>query len=167
MSKGWEKAFAKAWLTQLEDEHITDADKIWTKIKKAFKATFTPYDAAVQARVTLASLNQDWKNPLRFDKYISSFSLLLVRSRITNYHALSKWFLRGLNLQIAIQLTLSGAVKFSTTMEELYSKASEIEGGYYHIALLRKGPQSFYGGGSHHHDPNAMDVDCLTLSPVE
>ena len=87
------KAFAKAWLTKLEDEHITDVDKTWTKIKKAFKAAFTPYDAAAQAQVTLASLNQDWKSPSRFNKYISSFSLLSVHSGITNYHTLSEWFL--------------------------------------------------------------------------
>ena len=93
MSKGQGKAFAKAWLTKLEDEHIADADKTWTKIKKAFKAAFTPYDAAVQTQVTLALLNQDWKNPLGFNKYISSFSLLSVCSRITDYHALSEWFL--------------------------------------------------------------------------
>ena len=66
-----------------------------------------------------------------------------------------------------VQLTLLGAVKASTTMEELYSKASEIEGGYHHITSLRRGPQPFYGGGSCHHDPNAMDVDHLMLSPVE
>ena len=87
------KAFAKAWLTKLEDEHITDVDKTWTKIKKAFKAAFTPYNAAVQAQVALASLNQDWKNPFRFDNYISSFSLLSVCSRITDYHTLLEWFL--------------------------------------------------------------------------
>ena len=33
----------------LEVEHIADADKNWTKIKKTFKATFTPYDVAAQA----------------------------------------------------------------------------------------------------------------------
>ena len=49
MSKRQEKAFAEAWLTKLNDKHITEADKTWTKIKKAFKATFTPYDTAVQA----------------------------------------------------------------------------------------------------------------------
>ena len=49
MSKGQGKAFAKAWLTKLENEHVTDANKTWTQIKKAFKATFTPYDTAVQA----------------------------------------------------------------------------------------------------------------------
>ena len=52
-------------------------------------------------------------------------------------------------------------------MEELYSKASEIKRGYHHITSLRRGPQPFYGGSSHHHDPNAMDVDHLTLSLVE
>ena len=88
MSKGQGKAFAKAWLTKLEDEHIADADKTWTKIKKAFKATFTPYDAAVQAQVALTSLNQDQKNPSGFDKYISAFFLLSVCSEITNYHVL-------------------------------------------------------------------------------
>ena len=68
MSKGQGKAFAEAWLTKLEDEHITDADKTWTKIKKAFKAAFTSYDTAVQAQVTLALLNQDQKNPSGFNK---------------------------------------------------------------------------------------------------
>ena len=93
MSKGWGKAFAEAWLTKLEDKCIADADKAWTKIKKAFKATFTPYDTAAQAQVTLTSLNQDWKNPSGFNKYISSFSLLSVQFRITDYHALLEWFL--------------------------------------------------------------------------
>ena len=49
MSKGQGKAFAKAWLIKLKNEHVADSDKNWTKIKKAFKATFTLYDAAVQA----------------------------------------------------------------------------------------------------------------------
>ena len=167
MSKEQGKAFAKAWLTKLEDKCITDADKTWTKIKKAFKAAFTSYDTAAQAWVALALLNQDRKTPSGFDKYISSFFLLSVCSRITDYHTLSEWFLQGLDLQIAVQLTLSGAVKASTTMEELYSKASKIEGSYCCITSLRRGPQPSYGGSSCHHDPNAMDVDCLTLSLVE
>ena len=167
MFKGQGKAFAKAWLTKLKDKCITDADKTWIKIKKAFKVTFTPYNAAAQAQVALTSLNQDWKNPSGFDKYISSFSLLSICFRITNYHALSEWFLRGLDPQITVWLTLSGAVKASTTMEELYSKASEIKGGYWCIASLRRGPQPSYGGGNCHHDPDAMDMDHLTLSPVE
>ena len=90
MSKGWGKAFAEAWLTKLKDECITDEDKTWTKVKKAFKATFTPYDAAVQAWVALALLNQDWKNPSGFNKHIFSFFFLSVRSRITDYHTLSE-----------------------------------------------------------------------------
>ena len=52
-------------------------------------------------------------------------------------------------------------------MEELCSKASEIEGGYRCITSLRRGPQPSYGGGGHHHNPNAMDVDCFMLSLVE
>ena len=90
MSKIWEKAFAEAWLTKLKDECIADTDKTWIKIKKAFKATFTPYDATKQARVTLPSLNQDQKNPSGFNKYIFSFSLLSVHSGIIDYHALLK-----------------------------------------------------------------------------
>ena len=72
MSKRQGKAFAEAWLTKLKDEYITDIDKICTKIKKAFKATFTPYNTAVQASVSLTLLNQDWNNLLGFNKYISS-----------------------------------------------------------------------------------------------
>ena len=88
MSKGWGKAFAEAWLTKLKDEHVANANKNWTKIKKAFKAAFTPYVTAVQAQVALASLNQDWKNPSGFDKYFFFFSLLFIYSRINDYHIL-------------------------------------------------------------------------------
>ena len=140
MSKGQEKAFDKAWLIKLKNKCITDADKTWTKIKKAFKAVFTPYNTAMQAWVALTLLNQDRKNPLGFNKYISSFSLLCICSGITDYHALSEWFLHSLDPQITVQLTLSGAVKTSTTIKELYSKASEIEGSYCHITSLRRGP---------------------------
>ena len=167
MSKGQGKAFAKAWLIKLEDEHIVDADKNWTKIRKAFKAAFTPYDIAAQAQVTLTLLNQDQKNPSGFDKYISSFFLLSVHSGITNYHALLEWFLHSLNTQIAVQLTLYGAIKATIIMEELYSKASEIEGSYCHIITLRKGPQPSYGEGGYHHNPNTMDMDHLMLFPVK
>ena len=133
MSKGQGKAFARAWLTKLKDKHVADTEKTWTKIKKAFKAAFTSYDTAAQAQITLASLNQDQNNPSGFNKYISSFSLLSIHSRITDYHAVSEWFLHSLNPQIAVQLTLFGAVKTSTTMEELYSKASKIKGSYHCI----------------------------------
>ena len=124
----------------LEVEHIADADKNWTKIKKTFKATFTPYDVAAQAWVALASLNQDWKNPLGFDKHIPSFSLLFICPGITNYHALLERSLCGPDPQTMVQLTLRGAVKASTTMEELYSKASKMKGSYHHITTLRRGP---------------------------
>ena len=135
------KAFVKVWLTKLEDECIANANKNWTKIKKAFKVMLTPYDAAVQAQVTLASLNQDWKNPSGFDKYIFSFSLHSVHFRITNYHILLEWFLCSLDPQIMVQLILCGAIKASTTMEELYFKASEIKESYCHIITLRRGSQ--------------------------
>ena len=46
-------------------------------------------------------------------------------------------------------------------------KGLKIEGGYCHITSLKRGPQPFYGGSSCHHDPNAMDVDCLMLFLVE
>ena len=48
ISKEQGKAFAKAWLTKLKDKYVADTNKTWTKIKKAFKATFTSYDTAVQ-----------------------------------------------------------------------------------------------------------------------
>ena len=44
---------------------------------------------------------------------------------------------------------------------------TEIEGSYHHITSLRRGPQSSYEGDGHHHNSNAMDVDCLMLSPVK
>ena len=44
---------------------------------------------------------------------------------------------------------------------------TEIEGSYCHITSLRRGPQSSYEGDGHHHNSNAMDVDCLMLSPVK
>ena len=84
MSKGQGKAFAKAWLIKLKNEHVADSDKNWTKIKKAFKATFTLYDAAVQAWVALTLFNQDLKSPLGFDKYVSS-SLFFIHFRITDH----------------------------------------------------------------------------------
>ena len=99
--------------------------------------------------------------------YISLFSLLSIHSGITNYYALSEWFLCSLNPQIGVQLTLLEAIKASITMEELYSKSSEIEGSYHHIASLRRGLQPSYGGHDYHHDPNAMDVDHLTLFLAE
>ena len=52
-------------------------------------------------------------------------------------------------------------------MEELYSKASKIEKGYYYIATLRRGLQPLYRGGGHHHNQNTMNMDHLTLSLVE
>ena len=64
MSKGWGKAFAKAWLTKLKDKHIADADKNWTKINKALKAAFTPYDTAVQAEVRIQQVHLLLLSPL-------------------------------------------------------------------------------------------------------
>ena len=138
MFKGQGKAFAKAWLTKLEDEHVADANKNWIKIKKALKATFILYEIAVQAQVVLILLNENWKNSSGFNKYISSFSLLSIHSRITNYHVLSEWFFCGLDPYIKVQLTLCEAINAFTTMEELYSKAFEIKRSYHHITMLRR-----------------------------
>ena len=78
----------------------------WTKIKKAFKAAFTSYNTAVQARVALASLNQDQKDSLGFDKYIFSFSLLSVHSEITDYCYDQYFFINGLSIFFTFSLIL-------------------------------------------------------------
>ena len=74
--------------------------------QKAFKAAFTSYNTAVQAQVALASLNQDQKDSLGFDKYIFSFSLLFVHSEITDYCYDQYFFINGLSIFFTFSLIL-------------------------------------------------------------
>ncbi len=157
MSKGRGKAFSEGWHIKLTDEMVPDSQKTYAKIKEAFMITFSPYNTKETARSEMSRIRQSHKEK-GFDDYLSEFSLLAVRSGITDRGALTEWFLQGVSEKIANQLSMSGILKTATTMEEIYNKAAQIDAGLRRIHGLKKGPLVAYGGGGHR-DPNAMDVD--------
>src|SRR6266568_8658937 len=167
MPKGQEKAFSESWLSKLLDDKVPDSEKTIQKIIKSFKAAFSPYDNASRAHIEIQVLTNNEHGANKMDTYISDFDLLAVKTEITDIKALAKWFIKGLDKDISLQLVLSGVLDTTKSMQDIYVKTSQIMGHFYKASAIRKAPRAAYGGSNNRRDPNAMDVDRLTLSPVE
>ncbi len=98
---------------------------------------------------------------------ISDFDLLTVRTDITDVKALAEWFIKGLDKDISLQLVLSGILDTTKSMQHIYVKTFQIMRHFYKADTIRKTPRAPYGGNHSRRDPNAMDVDRLTISLVE
>src|SRR5258707_3935236 len=83
MSKGRGKAFSEGWHIKLTDETVADNQKTYAKIKELFMITFSPYNTKETAWSEMSQIRQSHKEK-GFNDYLSEFSLLAVRSGITD-----------------------------------------------------------------------------------
>src|SRR6266568_3625941 len=167
MPKGRGKSFSESWLSKLLDDKVPDSEKTIQKIIKSFKAAFSPYDNASRAHIEIQVLTNNEHGANKMDTYISDFDLLAVRTEITDIKALAEWFIRGLDKDISLQLVLSGILDTATSMQEIYNKTSQIAGHFYKAGTIRKTLRPSFAGNYSRSDPNAMDVDRLTISLAE
>ena len=170
LSKGRGATFAEGWYMKLANPGISDSEKTFKKLCKAFKEAFVLKDLKDQARQTVYSLNMDQFNG-DFDEYSTTFKLAQVRCGVDNDSILVDALQRGVTQQLAVMMTAAALPDGQTSWkwEQWLDKAREF---YRNVVRLRK----LRGGGNSYipparqaprPDPNAMDVDKINLSPSE
>ena len=158
------------------DISISNSKKTFKKFTQNFESTLYPFNTNATTHTELSKLMQTFfkeKNSDindRFQQYITNFQNLSLKTRIKEESTLIGHFSLSLDQKIA-SMILSMATP-PTTVNRWVKQAKIFHAQKMCIQALQKGqitPQSHVP--SHlKHDPNAMDVDAVTLSkltPVE
>ena len=158
------KSLEKSFLTKkVKDENYksgTTADFI-----KALQAAFAPSDTRGNARAALQNLKQTGTA----DKYVSQFQILAGQSGIIADIPLIKYFKEGLKLTILDKIY--ALEKIPTTIAKWYTEASQINNQWHQaqeIKARNKGTtplklKKFIPWYTNNSDPNAMDIDQMTI----
>ena len=165
MSEGRGALFAEGWYYKINDVNIPAEEKTFDKLEEDFQQTFTPTGIKDDARRQLERLKQRTADTNGFSSYVSDFRLAAAKAGFaeTNY-TLIDYFIKGLNTRL-IEMVLSmenppadlpGWIKHASKFNSQLQRIRSIQSG-----------SSFHSHSRPPHDPNAMDVDAIRLSPVE
>ena len=172
ISKGRGIDFSKMWYDRMSNATIDAKEKTFDKFAKNFETTFYPFDIKATARSNLAKLAQ--KNGTfndSFQKFITNFQNLAAKAGISDKTTLIDHFFLEINKQITIMIL--SMLTIPTTLNKWIKKAKTFHMQKMHIAAIRgrKGNPSFFmSRNPPPHDPNAMDIDTISLTkltPVE
>ena len=176
MSSGRGAPYAETWYDKMADTSITNSEKTFDKFTLDFESTFYPFDTKVTTHNQLLLLRQtsfkerngDTKDG--FQQYITDFQNLSMKARMKEEFSLISQFSLGLDQKIADMILSMSSIP--TTIKGWIDQYKIFHTQKMCILALQKGritPQPHLPSFSHH-DPNAMDVDTVTLSkltPVE
>ena len=177
MSKGRGIDFSKMWYNRMSNATIDAKEKTFDKFAENFKTTFYPFDIKATTCSNLAKLTQktfqeeDGTFNDGFQKFITNFQNLAAKAGISDKTTLIDYFSLGINQQIATMILFMSTIP--TTLNEWIEKAKTFHTQKMHIAAIRgrKGNPSFFTSRNPPpRDPNAMDVDTISLTkltPVE
>ena len=135
---------------------------------KALKEAFAPSDIAGNARASLRNLKQTGTA----DEYVSQFRILAGRSGITDSVPLIEYFMEGLKPSILdkiyalekIPSTIDGWYTHATRVDNQWHRAQEIKARSKGTTPLKvKKTNHFTPRYTNTPDPNAMDIDRLTM----
>ena len=137
----------------------------WTKFRAQFDRTFDHGDHQTIARAKLSSLKQTGS----IQEYITNFREHMFASGITEDVALIGYFQNGIKHRLVIQIYSMENVP--TTIEKWIEKALLFNSNWKHAQSIEKrdsnqGNYSFQQQSTPK-DPNAMDIDGVTLSKEE
>src|SRR5271154_5132466 len=165
---------AAAWKEAFYQDSINkDRDPDYGKAKDfivKFRTAFLPTDAPGEARAQLRQLRQGKDTT---DEYIAQFRILSGRSGISDQAALIEYFMEGLNTGTLQKIF--GMTTIPTTIQKWYDAASRFDSQYRRVQeiLARKKGISYspqkktnaprYTSNTTTRDPNAMDIDRLTI----
>ena len=175
MSNGRGAPYAETWYDNMVDTSIANSKKTFDKFSLDFESTFYPFDTQVTTHNKLLSLRQtsfkekngDTNNG--FQQYITNFQNLSMKSGMEEFSLISQFSLR-LDQKITDMILSMSSVP--TTVKGWIDQSKIFYTQKMHILALQQGqiaPQTHLPSRPHH-DPNAMDVDAITLSkltPVE
>ena len=156
---------------------INVKEKTFNKFAENFETTFYPFNIRATACSNLAKLAQktfqeeDGTFNDGFQKFITGFQNLAAKAGISDETTLIDHFSLGIDQQIATMILSMSFI--STMLHDWIEKAKTFHTQKMHITAIRgrKGNPSFFMSRNPPPcDPNAMDVDTVTLTkltPVE
>ena len=164
--------YAKTWYDKMADTSIANSEKTFEKFTQDFKTIFYLFDAKATACTELLALMQTSfkeKNGTtndRFQQYITDFQNLSLKTRTKEEFTLINQFSLGLDQKIA-SMILSMA-NIPTTVKIWINQAKIFHAQKMRILALQQGKVAPQAHLSSHpqQDPNAMDVDAVTLSKL-
>ena len=173
MSKGRGIDFSKMWYDRMSNTAIDAKEKTFDKFTENFETTFYPFDIKATACSNLAKLAQKtFREEDRtfndgFQKFITDFQNLAAKAGISDKTTLIVHFSLGIDQQIATMILSMSTIP--TTLHEWIEKAKTFHAQKMRIAAIRgrKGNPSFFmSRNPPPHDPNAMDVDAVSLTKL-
>ena len=176
MSSGRGAPYTETWYDKMADTSTANSEKTFNKFTQDFKTTFYPFDTKVTAHTILLSLRQTSfkeKNGTTnngFQQYITDFQNLSLKAGMKEDFSLISQFSLGLDQKIT-DMILS-MLTVPTTIKGWIDQSKIFHPQKICILALQKGQIALQAHlpSRSHHDPNAMDVDAVTLSkltPVE
>ena len=176
MSSGRGAPYAETWYDKMAGTSIANSEKTFDKFTLDFESMFYPFDTQVTAHNKLLTLRQmsfkekNGETNDGFQQYITNFQNLSMKSRMKEELSLISQFSLRLDQKITSMILSMSPVP--TTVKGWIDQAKIFHTQKMRILSLRQGriaPQAHIPSCPHH-DPNAMDVDAVTLSkltPVE
>ena len=173
MSKGRGINFSEMWYNRMSNATIDAKEKTFNKFAENFETTFYPFDIKATARSNLAKLAQKtfWEEDGTFNdgfqKFITNFQNLAAKAGISDKTTLIVHFSLGIDQQIATMILSMSTIP--TTLHEWIEKAKTFHAQKMRIAAIRgrKGNPSFFMSRNPPPcDPNAMDVDTISLTKL-
>jgi Retrotransposon gag protein len=175
------KGTAKAWKEAFIQDIISGPTKsfgTYNDFLKNIEKSFAAADVEGDARAVLRQLRQGNGT---VDDYISQFRILAGRAKITDETTLIEYFMEGLNVGILQKIFSQQTIP--KKMNEWYEQSSKYDAQYRRIREIlgrRRGTSSTtntnqtkktfvprYTNNRETRDPNAMDVDKLTVEERE
>ena len=171
MSKGRRVSFSEMWYDKMADTSVANSEKTFDKFASNFESTFFPYDTKATARFELTKLAQkSFKRPDGvmddgFQKYITDFQNLASKAGISDDVTLIDQFSLGLDQQLATMILSMSSIP--TTVTKWIEQAKVFHAQKICILALKGGrlPSTIHSPRTTH-DPNAMDIDAISLSKL-
>ena len=165
------------WYDKMSNAAIDAKEKTFDKFAENFEITFYPFDIKATAHSNLTKLAQktfqeeDGTFNDSFQKFITDFQNLAAKAGISDETTLIDHFSLRIDQKIATMILSMSTI--STTLHEWIKKVKTFHMQKMRIAAIRgrKGNPSFFTSRNPPPcDPNAMDVDAISLTkltPVE
>jgi hypothetical protein len=173
MSKGRGVSYSEMWYDRMADPNVLPSEKTFAKFQENFELMFFPFDTQATSRYELSKLTQNsFKRPDGiyddgFQKYITDFQNLSSKAQISDERTLCDQFSVGLDSQITTMILSMSSPP--TTLIKWVEQAKTFHAQKMRILVLKKGripPSSFSHTPRNQRDPDAMDVDAVTLSKL-
>jgi hypothetical protein len=173
MSKGRGVSFSDMWYDKMLNTNVLASEKTFAKFRANFESTFFPFDTQATSRYELFKLvEKPFKCPDGvyedgFQKYITDYQNLASTAQISDERTLCDQFSVGLDNQITTMIlsmsspptTLDKWVEQAKTFHAQKMRILALKGGQKSLLYLSPNPRN-------HRDPDAMDVDTVTLSTL-